>query len=304
MIKTTNTLSIPFGILFYMDMGKRYVLWYASLLFIVATLFGAIYQHAPKYTELSVSFLDVGQGDAIFIQTPEGIQVLVDGGPKENVMAKLKEVMPRGDTSIDMIVVTNPDSDHISGFSSVLDSYTVGGVLLAGTRSTTEVYKALMKKIEVKNIRQIGAYKDTQIILGDSAVLSVLFPDQVVRGWDRNDGSIVMRFAYKDTSLMLMGDASAETEKLILGMTDHTKLSSNILKLGHHGSRTSTSDEWLDVILPTVAIVSAGENNSYGHPHPEVVERLAERGIEVRQTGIDGTITYVSDGQEWVEKNK
>ena len=302
MIKTTNTLSIPFGILFYMHTAKRYILWSVFLLFIVATLFGVLYQHAPQKTDLSVSFLDVGQGDAIFIQTPDGVQVLVDGGPKENVMAKLKEVMPRGDTTIDMIVVTNPDSDHISGFSSVLDTYRVDGVLLAGTRSTTETYKGLMKKIEAKHVRQIGAYKDTQIALGNGAILSVLFPDQVVRGWERNDGSIVMRLSYKDTSVMLMGDATAETEKLILSTSDHTKLSSHILKLGHHGSRTSTSEEWLDVVSPTVAIVSAGENNSYGHPHPEVVERLVERGIEVRQTGLDGTITYISNGSEWVEK--
>ncbi len=249
-----------------------------------------------------MSFLDVGQGDAIFIQTPEGIQVLIDGGPKDVVMAKLKEVMPRGDTTIDMIVVTNPDSDHISGFSSVLDAYTVDSVLLAGTRSTTETYKGLMKKIEATHVRQIGAYKDTQFVLGSGAVLSVLFPDQVVRGWERNDGSIVMRLSYKDTSIMLMGDASAETEKLIISGTDPKNIASDILKLGHHGSRTSTSEEWLDVVAPTVAIVSAGENNSYGHPHPEVIERLAERGIEIKQTGLDGTISYISDGQEWIEK--
>lgn len=302
MIKTTNTLSIPFGILFYMHTAKRYILWSVVLLFIVATLFGVIYQHAPQKTDLSVSFLDVGQGDAIFIQTPEGIQVLIDGGPKDVVMAKLKEVMPRGDTTIDMIVVTNPDSDHISGFSSVLDAYTVDSVLLAGTRSTTETYKGLIKKIEATHVRQIGAYKDTQFVLGSGAVLSVLFPDQVVRGWERNDGSIVMRLSYKDTSIMLMGDATAETEKLIISGTDPKNIASDILKLGHHGSRTSTSEEWLDVVAPTVAIVSAGENNSYGHPHPEVVDRLAERGIEVRQTGIDGTISYISDGQEWIEK--
>jgi competence protein ComEC len=111
-----------------------------------------------------------------------------------------------------------------------------------------------------------------------------------------------MRLSYKDTSIMLMGDATAETEKLIISGTDPKNIASDILKLGHHGSRTSTSEEWLDVVAPTVAIVSAGENNSYGHPHPEVVDRLAERGIEVRQTGIDGTISYISDGQEWIEK--
>ncbi len=284
-----------------MQIKRLHILVLFGLLFILASLFGVIYTGRVRTTDLSISFLDVGQGDAILIQAPDGLQVLIDGGPKNAVIPKLKEVMPRGDTTIDMIVITNPDSDHLSGFSSVLDEYTIGAVLLAGTRSTTEVYKGLMKKIQAKGIRELGAYKDTTLVLGSGIFLSVLFPDQVVRGWERNDGSVVMRLTYKETSVMLMGDASAETEKLILATTDQATLVSDILKLGHHGSRTSTSEEWLDSVSSSIAIVSAGEDNTYGHPHPEIIERLAERGIEVKETK-DGTITYYSDGVEWKEK--
>lgn len=262
---------------------------------------------------LEVSFLDVGQGDAILIQTPEHHQVLIDGGPKDVVLQKLKEVMPRGDTTIDMIVVTNPDADHISGFNRVLDEYTVSSVLVPNTRNPSETFKNLMKKIQDKHIKQLVAFSGMKIVLEEGntqhreALLSIVFPDQVVKDWTRNDGSIVSRLSYGDTSVMFMGDATSETEKIIIGdsllggssLGIINILTSDILKLGHHGSRTSSSDVWLDAVKPKIAIVSAGENNRYGHPHKEVIERLTGRDIEIRETSKEGTMTYVSDGKKW-----
>lgn len=265
---------------------------------------------------LEISFLDVGQGDAILIQTPNHKQILIDAGPKDVVISKLREVMPRGDKTIDMIVVTNPDADHISGFNRVLDEYSVSSVLVPNTRNPSETFKNLMKKIEKKQIEELVAFSGMKIVLeeGDTrqreVLLTVLFPDQVVKDWSRNDGSIVSRLSYGDTSVMLMGDATSETEKIIIGdaLPDTSSafslglLKSDILKLGHHGSRTSNSDVWLDTVKPKIAIVSAGENNRYGHPHKEVIERLLERDIEIRETSKEGTMTYVSDGEKWVEK--
>ncbi len=283
----------------------------AGLIFICICLLGAL-SFPVSQDGVTISFLDVGQGDAVFIQTPNRTQVLMDAGPKDVVMQKLKDEIPRGDTSIDLLVVTNPDADHISGFLSVLDEYTVSAVLVPNTRSTTATYKNLKKKIKEKNIPELVAYRGMEIVLdrGNSihpdAVLSILFPDQVVKNWERNSGSIVSRFVYGDTSVMLMGDATSETEKIIIGDFFETgaieNLQSDILKLGHHGSRTSTSDMWLDVVKPDIAIVSAGLNNRYGHPHKEVIDTLADRGVEIRETSTEGTVTYVSDGKKWVEK--
>lgn len=281
---------------------KNFFLFFSGvLLFCIASLVYVL-SHGVKPDQFQISFLDVGQGDAIFIQTVEGVQVLIDGGPKSAVIPKLREVMPPSDTSIDMIIITNPDADHISGFQQVLDEYTVESVLVAGTRSTTETYTQLMKKIKDKKIKQIAAYKDMNIVLGEKSVLSVLFPDQVVRGWERNNGSIVMKLTYRETSVMLMGDATTETEKIILSTMRPQELVSQILKIGHHGSNTSTSEEWLDAVMPEIAIISAGEQNRYGHPHQEVIDRLLDRDIQVKETSKDGTITYVSDGLEWLKK--
>ncbi len=286
-----------------MDLTKKNFFLSVSgiLLFCIASLLYALFQ-GVKPEQFQISFLDVGQGDAIFIQTVEGVQVLIDGGPKSAVITKLREVMPASDTSINMIVITNPDADHIGGFQQVLDEYTVESVLVAGTRSTTETYTQLMKKIKEKKIKQIAAYKNMNIVLGEESALSVLFPDQVVRSWDRNDGSIVMKLTHRETSVMLMGDASSETERLILSTSSPQTLVSQILKVGHHGSNTSTSEEWLDAVMPEIAIISAGEQNRYGHPHQEVVDRLNDRDIQIKETSTDGTITYVSDGTQWIQK--
>lgn len=266
----------------------------------------ALSTEAFKNTEevsqnLRVAFLDVGQGDAIFIQTPNGKQVLVDGGPKDVVMRELREVMPFNDKTLDMLVITNPDADHISGFLPLLDDYTVSSVLEPGTRSTTPTYKDLMSKIKKKHIPILTAYKDMKIVLDKerNIYLDVLFPDQKVRGWESNDGSIVMRLVYGQTSFMLMGDATELTEKIIMVTTDKERLQSSILKLGHHGSKTSSSQAWVEAVAPSIAIVSAGLHNTYGHPHEEVIERLEEKEAEILQTGVEGTIIYESDGNQF-----
>lgn len=255
---------------------------------------------------LRIAFLDVGQGDAIFIQAPNGKQILVDGGPKDVVIKALKEVMPFNDTSIDMLVITNPDADHISGFSPILDSYGVSSVLEPGTRSTTPTYKDLISKIKKKQIPILTAYKDMKVVLDpkEDIYLDVLFPDQKVRGWESNDGSIVMRLVYGQTSVMLSGDATELTEKIISVTTDKERLQSSILKLGHHGSKTSTSESWIEAVLPSTAIVSVSLHNTYGHPHEEVMKRLEEKNIEVIQTGIEGSIIYESNGSEFVRVDK
>lgn len=276
------------------------------LIYLASTLFNHTFSKQIQSPNLLISFLDVGQGDAIFIQTPNGKNILIDGGPEDRVIDELKKVFQGDIRHIDILVITNPDMDHINGFSYILDEYSVSSVLEPGTRSTTPTYKNLIKKIKNKNIPLLSGYKDMKIVLDQEKdiYLDVLFPDQKVRGWGSNDGSLVLRLVYGNTSIMLMGDATELTEKIIAVTTDKDKLESNILKLGHHGSKTSSSEMWIDAVSPQSVIVSAGQNNRYGHPSEEVIDRLNARDIEILKTYEEGTITFESDGESIVRVDK
>lgn len=282
------------------------------LYFLVALLFinGAVWtspvlsEHRQTQDEfLKVSFLDVSQGDAIYIEAPNGNNMLVDGGPEDLVLSPLQEVLQRK-KEISILVVTNPDADHISGFRSVIPLYKIGTVFEPGTSNTTETYKDLEALITEYKIPKLIAEKGTKIILDKEkgVYFEVLFPDRDVSGWERNDGSIVGRLVYGETSIMLMGDATTTTENAIMLTTEKERIKSDILKIGHHGSRTSSSLSWLMAVSPRFAIISSGENNRYGHPHEEVTNRLRELAIPFFNTKDEGTITYISDGKNFTKK--
>jgi competence protein ComEC len=244
---------------------------------------------------MTVSFLDVGQGDAIFIESPTGVQVIVDGGPEKNLLKELPKVMPWYDRRIDMIVVTNPDLDHYSGFISFLDRYRVNAILEPGTLSKTETYALLERKIEEKNIQKVIALRGQVIDLGGGATLTVLFPDRDASGLSSNDGSIVMRLSYGDTSVLLQGDSTSKIEEYLVEK-DGDRLKSSILKTGHHGSRTSTSEAYVAQVRPNIAIISAGRDNKYGHPHSETLSTLQKYNVSILGTYELGMITFTSNG--------
>lgn len=260
------------------------------------------YQEAAR-TQLTVAFLDVGQGDAIFIQTPSGTQVLFDGGPDGSVLSGLGTVMPFYDRSIDMLVVTNPDKDHIAGFIDVLDQYRVGTVLEPGTRSSTETYKALEGRIDERGIQHLLARSGMRFVLDRkrSIYIDILYPDRDVATFSSNDGSIMARLVYDHTEVMLTGDATAKAERFAL--ESGADLHADILKVGHHGSRTSTSESFLDAVNPELAVISSGRDNSYGHPHREVTERLGARAVPYLVTAQEGAIIIQSDGKTFWRKD-
>src|SRR3989344_1983881 len=243
------------------------------------------------------AMLDVGQGDALFIESPTGTQVLIDGGPPRKVLSSLVRLMPLFDRKLDAIIITNPDQDHIGGFLDILKLYKVDKVFEPGTFNTSRTYQNLRREIENKNIPNILAKKGMRLHLGGGAVIDILFPDQDVSTWTTNDGSIVGRLSYGKTSIMLMGDATTETERIILSENSKSALSSTVLKVGHHGSRTSTSMGFTETVSPTYAIISAGKNNKYGHPHQETLDTLSQLGVRVFRTDLLGTIIMKSDGE-------
>jgi competence protein ComEC len=271
-----------------------------SLLFIG---FGLLYfAYLPKNQYLKVIFFDVGQGDSIYIEAPNGKQMLIDGGNGEDILPNLIKVMPLFDKSLDVVVVTNPDLDHIGGLVKVLDDYNVGLVLEPGTDPKTTIYENLEKEIIDNKIDNKIARRGMKIILDEkeNIYFDIIFPDRDVNDWETNDGSIVGKLIYDDISFLLMGDATRYTENLIYWNENKEFLQSDVLKLGHHGSHTSSSLLWLETIKPKIAIISAGINNRYGHPHQDVLENLKVLDILYQATYEKGNIIFKTDGLDLI----
>ncbi len=249
------------------------------------------------------AMLDVGQGDAIFLESPTGTQILFDGGPARKVLAPLSRVMSPLDKSIDALVITNPDADHIGGFVDILKNYEVGMVLEPGTFNSSQTYKNLKNEIKNKNIPNILARRGMRLHIGSGVVIDILFPDRDVSVWESNDGSIVARLTYGGNSIMLTGDATAKTEKVLLAGNSAEALRSTVLKVGHHGSRTSSSDTFVKAVSPEFALISSGKDNNYGHPHPDTLGTLLSAGVQILRTDLLGSIVMKCDRMAVCEIN-
>lgn len=273
----------------------RYILF--LLIAVNALVWQAVFAGTNDDT-LTVAFLDIGQGDAIYIEAPNGIQILLDGGPNKSVLAELGSVMPRYDTSLDIVIASHPDKDHIGGLPAVLERYTVGAVMEPGVDHTTEVYREFERIVEEKEITNILARRGMRVVIDKERgiFLDILLPDGDVKNWETNDASILARLSYGKESFMLTGDLPQGRERYAVSL-DSAGLHSTVLKLGHHGSRTSSSLEFLNATAPEYAVVSAGKDNQYGHPHKEVIDRVSVLGIPILSTAEEGTIIFETDGR-------
>ncbi len=245
---------------------------------------------------LTVAFLNIGQGDAIYIESPDHRQILIDSGPGDAVLRELRKVMPWYDKSIDMIMITNPDKDHIAGFIPVLKRYAVEKEIEPGTKNPSDVNATLHQLIAEKKLETMIARRGQVLDLGGGASLHILFPDRDVSGLDSNTGSIIAKLVYGDTSVMFTGDAPFQTEDYVVDL-EGADMKSTLLKEGHHGSRTSISEKFFTAVDPEYSIISAGFKNSYGHPHKETVEMLDRLKIPTLVTFEEGTIIFESDGE-------
>lgn len=257
----------------------------------------SVYQKRPTDI-LSVYFLDVGQGDAIFVDSPTHGRVLIDGGPNRKVLSELGKILPFADKRIDVVIETHPDKDHIGGLPEVISRYNVGTFLEPGVESDNKVDDELKKRVEEKKIPHLLARRGMVVNFNDGAKLEILFPliGQDVLNWETNRASIVAKLVYGEKSFLLTGDSPIPIEDVLL-LINPKILDINVLKAGHHGSRTSTSLGYAEAASPEYAVISAGRDNSYGHPHKEVLDILNQVHAKVVSTIDLGTIRFKTNGK-------
>ncbi len=259
------------------------------LIAFVPTIWFSQYRRA---SELQMWFFDIGQGDATFIQTPQGSQILIDGGPDDTVLQKLSSVMWPWDRTIDAIIITHPDADHITGLVSVLEQYRVKMIIETGARSDTSFMDALAARMVEEDSDHRFVRAGDRFTFDDLQLL-VEGPMQTYehqKPKDANNTSVVLLATYGETSVLLTGDAEIEQESQMLS----TLTDVDVLKVGHHGSKSSSSMPFLEKIKPEIATISSGVRNRYGHPHPVILSRLAQVRATVYRTDQDGDILLTS----------
>lgn len=245
----------------------------------------------PRFLE--VIFFDVGQGDAIWIISPQRHQILIDGGPGSVILEKIKKEMPFYDRTIDLVILTHPESDHILGLIEVLRSYKIKNILWTGVEKETELFGKWQEAIGEEGAAEIIIAQAGQKIRITAGVFEILNPTENLQGQkpkDTNNTSIVLQLIFGENEILLTGDIYQEKE---IELVEKFDLASDILKISHHGSKTSSSEEFLKEVSPDIAVISCGKDNRYGHPHPEVLERL--ENIKILRTDLDGDIKFVCD---------
>jgi len=256
---------------------------------------------------MRIHMLNVGQGDAIFIELPDGTQILIDVGRDRSVVEELSDVMRFNDRFIDMVILTHPDADHVGGLSDLVAFYDIGMIIDRVDDSqefdSRDVYEQAIDESEAVHI----ALHDNAIEmnLGDESQM-YFFPNILdafdYKGLidDRNEYSVMGKITYRNTSFLWVGDMSHIGERLLVELyRDPSMLDTDILQIGHHGSKTSSSELFLRATTPKLGLISAGADNNYGHPYKGVLERLYRLGIPHVCTCTDGAVTLASDGEDW-----
>jgi len=291
-----------------LNISRLPVKWIIPPLLIIAILVSVAAATMPD-DNLHVSFLDVGEGDAIFIQTPAHQDILVDGGPSPQAIGlELGKKMPFWDRTIDLVILTHPHADHLTGLVEVLQRYNVRQVLYTDLDCHSPLYDEWLSVIKEKAIKYTTAQAGQQVDCGEGVVMNVLNPPSphlTDTQSDIDNNGVVLRLSMGDASFLLTADIFWEAEFELI--TNRANLESTVLKVAHHGSDTSTTQEFLAVANPQIAVISAGVDNPHGHPSPEVMERLTEILDEdkIYLTSESGTIEFTTDGERlWVEVDK
>ena len=294
-------------------MTKKIWVYILSILFLMALVAWAAALSRPSH-KLQIIACDVGQGDGILIQ--EGTtQVIVDGGPNNKIIECLSKYMPFWDREIELMVLTNPDSDHYTGLVEVLRRYKVENFLATEVDKETAAYTALKREVENEDTNLIMAREDLILRQGELS-FEILSPSsQMFIGLAEtegskvlgaytgvtkvNDYSVVMLLSYGNFDALLTGDIEDNLSDIVSFRLPSKHI--EYLKVPHHGSKNGLSQKLLDKLMPDVAVISDGKNNRYGHPHKEVLDMLSAKGIKTLRTDVSGDVIIVSDGKTWNE---
>ena len=249
--------------------------------------------------KLGVAVLNVGQGDSILIRSPEGRVMLIDAGEYTAEEAVEQALRTNGIEKIDVLVGTHPHSDHIGGMQHIVERFAIGKIYMPQVSSNTSTFKNLLEAISAKGLKITAARAGESIDFGPSVSAEILAPVKTEYS-DTNNYSAVIKLTYGDTSFLFTGDASSGAEKDMLATYDAPKLHCDVLKVGHHGSRTSSSARFLAAVAPSYGLISLAAGNDYGHPHTETLKRLEDAGVTVLRTDVLGTLLVTSDGESLI----
>jgi competence protein ComEC len=271
-----------------------------KLLLLISVFLSAFSLAFAYSTDLTIHFIDVGQGDSILIQTPAQ-HLLIDGGERSAGPTVVNYLRGQGVKALDLVISTHPHSDHIGGLIDVLKAFPVKEVIDPAIIHTTKTFEEYLTLIEQKNIIFTEGRAGLSRELGDGIFMALLHPYKPSDA-HLNDASVVTRLEYNQVSLLFTGDAEIISEREMISRG--ADLRSTILKVGHHGSSSSTSPAFLDAVNPVAAVIMVGAENKYNHPHTEIINRLQKTGVDVYRTDLNGTIIVQTDGVTYKIKTK
>lgn len=253
---------------------------------------------SSQSNELKVHYIDVGQGDSILVQTKDK-NILIDAGTRKNSNNLISYLKKQNIKKLDYVIATHPHEDHIGGMPKVIEEFEISNFYAPKKTANTKIFKDMILQLKNKNLKINVAKEGVSLDLSNNSTLDFLAP--IKDSYENiNDYSAVVKLTHGNTKFLFTGDAEKTSEKDIIN--SKADLSADVLKVGHHGSHTSSSKEFLDKVNPKTAIISCGKNNDYGHPHKETMKELNKRNIKVYRTDIDGTVVLTSDGEN-IKKN-
>ncbi|EGT2201768.1 DNA uptake transporter [Clostridioides difficile] len=261
---------------------------FLSILIIISLLIGC-----DKKSLLSIHMIDVGQGDSILVQTPTNKNILIDGGDEDSKNIINSYLRQKRIKTIDIIIATHPDSDHIGSLDNVIKKFNVNSIYMPEQSTNSESYQNLINSCTDKNLAIQYLYKDDVLNIDNNINIYVLSPSYIQE--ESNLNSIVFKLTFNNNSFLFMGDAEEENEKEILRSFELNNI--NFIKIGHHGSNSSSSLEFIKKINPDIAAISCGYKNQYGHPHKEVIDNLKQSHVSIYRTDRIGDIVFYSDGE-------
>lgn len=241
----------------------------------------------------SITFLDVGQGNATLLQTSDSYQILIDAGPDNTGLSQISQLIPITDKTIELAIITHPHADHLVGFNYILSQYQINTLLYTNVDYQEDNYQYLKEQMQTQNVRQIYANNKYSIKLSNIQI-KLLYPFTDIQNQkfdELNNSSIAMQIISPTKTILITGDLHADIEQQLIDRYGST-LHSDILVVGHHGSKTSTCDQFLNTVDPETVIISAGIDNKFNHPSPETIDKLTRKNIEIKRTDLDGNISF------------